>query len=72
MVARKFNKNRMSISEAALLMGASQQFVRVGLQNGIFSFGYAQRIGDNRKSGKYTYYINRAKFQEETGIDAGG
>lgn len=57
--------NRMSIAEAAELMGASEQFIRVGLQQGILPFGYAVK----RKS-IYTYYISRIKFVEATGIKA--
>lgn len=55
----------LTIAEAAKLMGVSQQFVRVGLQKGIFPFGYAVQISKNR----YTYFISRQKFSEHTGIN---
>jgi hypothetical protein len=56
--------NKITIAEAAELMYVSQQFVRVGLQQGVFPFGYAVKIS----SGRYTYFISRQKFAEYTGI----
>lgn len=56
--------NNISVADAAKLMGVSQQFIRVGLQRGIFPFGYAVQIS----SGRYTYFISRQKFLETTGI----
>jgi hypothetical protein len=58
------NENKISIEEAARLMGVSMQFVRVGLQKGILPFGYAVQISKNR----FTYFISRQKFEEYTGI----
>ncbi len=57
-------ENKMSIAEAARLMGVSLQYVRVGIQRGILTFGYAVQVGSNR----YTYFISRQKFTEATGI----
>lgn len=57
-------ENKMSISEAARLMGVSPQYVRVGLQRGILTFGYAVQVASKR----YTYFISRQKFFEATGI----
>lgn len=57
-------ENSLSIAEVAKLMGVSAQFVRVGLQRGILPFGYAVQISTNR----YTYFISKEKFCEETGI----
>ena len=54
---------RMTVQEAADLMGASPQFVRIGLQQGKFSWGYAVK-----PSSKWTYWISRSKFEEATGI----
>jgi hypothetical protein len=59
-------KNNMSIDEAAELMGVSKQFVRVGLQKGIFPFGYAVQVSSER----FTYFISRQKFMDYTGITA--
>ena len=57
-------ENNISVATAARLMGVSQQFIRVGLQQGILKFGYAVQIS----SKNYTYYISRQKFTECTGI----
>lgn len=37
-------KNRISVSEVAELMNVSEQFIRIGLQKGIFPFGYQDMI----------------------------
>lgn len=58
--------NKISIKEAAELMGKSQQFVRVGLQRGILPFGVAIQIS----SKKYSYYISPKKFYEYVGYNA--
>ena len=58
-------KNNLTIQEAADLMGVSAQFIRVGLQQKAFGFGYAIKIGGGNR---YTYFISAAKFEEETGI----
>lgn len=55
----------VSVLEAARIMGVSQQFVRVGLQQGILPFGCAIQITKK----KYTYFISRAKLAEYVGID---
>lgn len=58
--------NKMTIDEAAELMGVSKQFVRVGLQKNIFPWGYAVQVSSKR----YTYFISRQKFCEVEGISA--
>ena len=57
------SKNRLTIKEAAELMNCTQQFIRVGLQRNIFTFGYAIKT-----STRWNYYISRQKFEEVTGI----
>ena len=57
-------KNNITVAEASKLMGVSRQFVRVGLQKGIFPFGYAVQVSADR----FTYFISRQKFLEYTGI----
>lgn len=57
-------KNRLSIHEAATLMNVSEQFIRVGMQQNKFSWGYAIKM-----SSKWTYYISPVKFAEATGIN---
>ena len=59
-----FAKNNISVAEASRLMGVSRQFIRVGLQKGIFPFGYAVQISTDR----FTYFISKQKFLEYTGI----
>jgi hypothetical protein len=56
-------KNRMSVFQAAELLGASEQFVRIGLQQKTLPFGMAVKM-----SGKWTYVITKQKFEETTGI----
>lgn len=47
----------IGISEASSLTGLPAQTIRVGLQQGVFPWGYAIR----RKS-TWSYYINREKL----------
>lgn len=56
-------KNRMSVFQAAELLGASEQFIRVGLQKRELPFGMAVKM-----SGRWTYVITKQKFEETTGI----
>lgn len=44
-------------------MGASEQFIRRGLQQNIFPWGYAVKM-----SSRWTYWISPDKFSEYTGI----
>ena len=60
-------ENRLTVEEAAEIMGASPQFIRIGLQQAIFPWGYAVRI-----SRRWTYYINKAKFLSEEKMEAKG
>ncbi|MCI3029757.1 helix-turn-helix transcriptional regulator [Desemzia sp. C1] len=50
------------ISVAAKKMGKSEQFIRVGLQRGVFDFGYAVKM-----SSKYSYHISPSKFKKYIG-----
>ena len=54
------NETNLSVAEAARLMGVSQQYIRVGLQQKVLPFGTAVRITGKR----FTYYISPAKFKE--------
>lgn len=54
----------MTVKEAAKHMGKTEQFVRIGLQRGVFPWGYAVKIDKH-----YSYYINTGKFFAEEGID---
>lgn len=57
--------NRLTVQNVAEKMNCSEQFIRKGLQNGIFPWGYAIRISGNR----FTYWISKNKFIEFTGIE---
>lgn len=48
---------------AARKMNKHVEFLYVGLQQGVFPFGYAVKT-----SGRYSYYISSLKFEEYTGI----
>lgn len=52
------SNQRITIKQAAELLGVSQQFLRIGLQQGKFPFGIAVKTSRNR----YTYYINSTQF----------
>lgn len=60
---KKTKPDCLTVVEAARLMHKNPQFVALGLQQGVFGFGYAVKT-----STTYAYYINRNKFFEETGI----
>lgn len=60
-------ENRMTTKEAASLMGVSETFIRVGLQNGMLPFGFAVK-----NKGAWCYYISPHKFSEHTGISVEG
>ena len=56
----------MTCHEAATLVHKHDSFIRKGLQDGVFPFGYAVKGRGN----KWTYFISRLKFTEFTGIKA--
>ncbi len=60
-------ENRLTVKEASELMGVSEQFLRIGLQQDKFPFGYAVK-----NKGRWCYYISPIKFTEMTGINVGG
>lgn len=53
---------KLSVEEVARIMGKSDKFVRLGLQQGIFPFGSAVKV-----STKWSYYISPQKFNEYVG-----
>lgn len=53
---------KVTIREAAHLMGKSEQFIRVGLRNKRFPFGSAVKL-----SSQWTYYISPTLFYEYVG-----
>ncbi len=57
------NENRLTVHQAAKLLGASDQFVRIGIREGQLKFGVAVKT-----SNQWTYLITKQKFEEVTGI----
>ena len=63
MLAQTDNQRlNLPVSLAALLMGKTSAFVRAGLKQHVFPFGYAVKI-----ERRYEYYISPVKFTEYTG-----
>lgn len=54
---------RMSVADAAAIMGVSRAYIRIGLQRGALPFGTAIKM-----SGRYTYHISAPKFYEYLGV----
>lgn len=59
-----FTGRNVPIHEIAKAIGKDAQYVRVGLQSGILTFGYAMKVGN---SSEYSYYCPDKKVWEETG-----
>lgn len=59
-------KNKLTTADVARIMKKSDEFVRYGLINNKFSFGFAIKLP---KRDKYNYYINPKKFWEYMGED---
>jgi len=57
---------RITIKHAAEILGASQQFVRIGLQRGSLPIGVAEKMPN---STRYTYYISPKLLKEFTLVD---
>jgi hypothetical protein len=56
-------RDRITVEKAAQLLNASPQFIRIGLQQNVFPWGYAVKT-----SSHYTYFILPEKFEEYTGV----
>lgn len=56
------NSDRITIKEAAKIMHASEQLIRIGLRNNRFPFGTAVKL-----SSRWTYYISAKLFYDYTG-----
>ncbi len=56
-------QNRLSVADAASLLGVSEQTIRIGLQQKQLDFGQAVKT-----SGQWVYIITKQKFEEVTGI----
>lgn len=55
---------RLRPEDAAGLMGVGKETVRLGLQQGVFPWGYAVKTGECR----WSYFINAKRFAEVEGI----
>lgn len=53
---------KITVEEAARIMGKADKFVRLGLQQGVFPFGSAVKV-----STKWSYYISPQKFNDYIG-----
>ena len=54
---------KITPDQAAMVMGCSSQFIRIGLQRGLLNIGDAVKM-----SSKWTYNISPAKLAERQGI----
>lgn len=52
----------LSVTLAAKLMGKSKEWVKQGLRDGVFPWGYAVKLTN------WSYFISSVKFTEYTGI----
>ena len=57
-------RQNVPIKEAAEILGKSQQFVRIGLQQGILPIGVAVKT-----SSQYSYHISPKLLKEYVGVD---
>lgn len=55
-------QDSVTVKRAAMLMGKSEQFVRVGLRNNRFPFGTAVKL-----SSQWSYYISPKLFYKYIG-----
>ncbi len=60
------HEDTITVKEAADLMHKDCEFIRAGLRNERFRFGYAVLSEGNKR---WSYYINRKLFFEQTGIE---
>lgn len=58
---------RITVADAARVLGKDPQFVRIGLQNGKLPIGVAFKTDEDNS--KYDYYISPKQLQDFTGCD---
>lgn len=58
---------RLSVMDAARMMGINHQTVRKGLQQGVFPWGYGIKTSEH-----WVYFINAKRFSEIEGINVEG
>lgn len=54
---------QLSVMEVSKLLRMNQQTVRLGLQQGVFPWGYAIKTSEYR----WVYFINKKRFEEVEG-----
>ena len=64
---RDYGGRNVPVNVAALIMGKSPQFIRIGLQRGILPIGRALKTNDRNE--QYDYYISPKLLAEFTGAD---
>lgn len=55
---------RLLPEDVAVLMGLGKETIRLGLQQGVFPWGYAVKTSEHR----WSYFINAKRFAEIEGI----
>ncbi len=55
---------RLSVDQAARMLGMNHETVRKGLRQGVFPWGYAIHTSE----GRWSYFINAKKFAEIEGV----
>lgn len=50
---------RVTVKQAAKLLGVSEQFIRIGLQQGVLPIGVAVKMSE-----RWTYHISEKKLNE--------
>jgi len=61
-VTKMNEKKKITVAEAASIMGVSKLYIRVGLREGTLPFGTAVKL-----SSKWTFHIVPSKFYEYIG-----
>ena len=56
--------SRLSVDDAAKLMGVGTKFITNGLRDGVFPWGYAVK----GRGDKHIYFINAKRFAEVEGV----
>ena len=59
---------KVTVQEAARMLGISEQYLRIALRQEKFCFGTAVKLSERR----WTYYINRNKLLEYLGGESNG
>lgn len=59
-----FKMKRLSVDQAARMLGMNHETVRKGLRQGVFPWGYAIHTSE----GRWSYFINAKKFADVEGL----